>query len=68
LFDQQSDATKITLFDGAHVRLNVVGHHKPIFIADSCHGGYMIGGSMYYKDGTPMDMADPVVVEIVPYQ
>ncbi len=34
MFDGQPATIKITLFDGAHVRLAVVGHHKPVFIAD----------------------------------
>ncbi len=68
MFDEQPATSKITLFDGAHVRLAVVGHHKPVFVADYTHGGFLIGGSMYYKDGTPVDPNDPAVVEIVPYQ
>jgi hypothetical protein len=66
MFDKQP--AEISLFDGAHVRLAVTGHHKPVFIADATHGGYLIGGGMYYGDGTPLDPSDPLVVEIVPYQ
>ena len=67
MFDHQPSA-KIALFDGAQVRLKIVGHPKPIFIADATHGAFLIGGSMYYKDGTPVDPADAPVVEIVSYQ
>ncbi len=68
MFDNQPASSKISLFDGAHVRLAVIGHHKPVFIADACHGGFMIGGAMYYRDGSPLDPNDAAVVEIVPYQ
>ena len=67
MLDHQPSA-KIALFDGAQVRLKIVGHPKPIFIADATHGAFLIGGSMYYQDGTPLEPADPVVAEIVPYQ
>jgi hypothetical protein len=67
MFDQQPVSSEITLFDGAHVRLAVVGHHKPVFVADYSHGAFLIGGSMYHRDGTPVDPSDAPVVEIVPY-
>ena len=62
------DSQRISLFDGAHVRLAIVGHPKPIFYADASHGGFNVAGYMYYRDGTPVDPKAPAVVEIVRYQ
>jgi hypothetical protein len=64
MFEQHAD-TAIRLYDGAQVRLKIDGQPKTGFYADASHGGFNIAGSMYYADGTPMDPASPVVIDVI---